>query len=101
MAYCYDSFSFHHSPRTSHAFSTNGLVEVKNKSLATHLRMFLHDAPENWSIKIRCFTHAQISQPISHLPISTNEIVFHTQPCIPLTLQLNLFRNIYRECTVQ
>ena len=32
-----------HSPRTASSLRTNGLVEVQNRNLGTHLRMFLHD----------------------------------------------------------
>ena len=36
-----------HSPRTPYAPWTNGLVENQNKNLGTHLRLFLHNTPEN------------------------------------------------------
>ena len=32
-----------HSPRTAYYPWTNGFVEVQNRNLGTHLRMFLHD----------------------------------------------------------
>ena len=36
-----------HSPRTAYSPWTNGLVEVKNRNLGTHLRKFLHDTPKD------------------------------------------------------
>ena len=35
-----------HSPRTTYSPLTNGLVEVLNRNLGKHLRMFLHDTPK-------------------------------------------------------
>ena len=37
-----------HSPRTAYSPWTNGLVEVQNRNLGTHLGMFLHDTPKDW-----------------------------------------------------
>ena len=31
---------------------------MQNKNLGTHLRMFLHDTPENWSIRVPFFAYA-------------------------------------------
>ena len=36
-----------HSPRT--AYWTNDLVEIQNRNLGTHLRIFLHDTPNDWA----------------------------------------------------
>ena len=36
-----------HSPRNPYAPWTNGLVESQNRNLGTHLRLFLHNTPEN------------------------------------------------------
>ena len=38
-----------HSPRTAYSPWTNGLVEVQNRNLGTHPRMFLHDTPKDWA----------------------------------------------------
>ena len=46
MAKCSTVFEIGHSPGTSHVPWTNGL-EVQNKNLGTHLRMFLPDNPDN------------------------------------------------------
>ena len=41
-----------HSPRTPNAPCTNGLVENQNKNFGTHLILFLHNTPENWSTHV-------------------------------------------------
>ena len=42
------------SPRTAYSPWTNGLVEVQNRNLGTHLRMFLHDTPKTGLSKFIC-----------------------------------------------
>ena len=79
-----------HSPRTTYYPWTNGLVEVQNRNLGTHLRMFLHDTPKDWAFQGPMYAYAHNSQPSSELNISPDEIVFHTRPRIPLTFDLNL-----------
>ena len=64
-----------HSPRTLYAPWTNGLVENHNKSLGTHLRLFLHNTPENWSNQVHMYAYAHNSQPLSELNLSPYEIV--------------------------
>ena len=44
------------------------------------------------------YAYANNSQPLSNLNVSPNEIVFHTQPRIPLTFDLNLNRNTSKLC---
>ena len=82
-----------HSPRTAYSPWTNGLVEVQNRNLGTHLRMFLHDTPKNWPFQVQMYAYAQNSQQLSELNVSTHEIVFHTRPRIPLTFDLNFTRD--------
>ena len=82
-----------HSPRTAYCPWTNVLVEVKNRNLGTHLRMFLHDTPKDWAFQVHMYAYAHNSQPLSELNISPHEIVFHTRPRIPLTFDLNLNRD--------
>ena len=41
-----------HSPRTAYSPWTNGLVEVRNRNLGTHLRMFLDDTPKDWAFQV-------------------------------------------------
>ena len=78
-----------HSPRTPYAPWTNGLVENQNKNLGTHLRLFLHNTPENWSTQFHMYAYAHNSQPLSELNLSPYEIVFHTIPRIPINFELN------------
>ena len=56
-----------HAPRTSHSPWTNGLVEVQNKNIGTHLRLFLQNTPENWSLQVHMYAYAHNSQPLSEL----------------------------------
>ena len=58
------------SPKTPYAPWTNGLVENKNKNLGTHLRLFLHNTPENWSTQVHLYACAHNSQPLSELNLS-------------------------------
>ena len=75
-----------HSPRTAYSPWTNGLVEVQNRNLGTHLRMFLHDTANDWAFQVHMYAYAHNSQPLSELSISPHEIVFHTRPRVLLTL---------------
>ena len=79
-----------HSPRTAYSPWTNGLVEVQNRNLGTHLRMFLHNTPEDWAFQVHMYAYAHYSQPVSELNVSPYEIAFHTRPRIPLTFDLTL-----------
>ena len=90
-----------HSPRTAFSPWTNGLVEVQNRNLGTHLRMFLHNTPEDWAFQVHMYAYSHNSQPISVLNVSPYEIVFHTRPRIPLTFDLNLNRNSSKTCISQ
>ena len=90
-----------HSPRTPYAPWTNGLVGNQNKILGTHLRLFLHNSPENWSTQVHMYAYAHNSQPLSELNLSPYEIVFHTISKIPINFELNLQRDTYRNYTSQ
>ena len=87
-----------HSPRTAYFPWTNDLVEVQNKNLGTHLRMFLHDTPKDWAFQVHTYAYAHNSQPLSEHNISPHEIVFHTRPRIPLTFDQNLNRDTSKTC---
>ena len=50
-----------HSPRTAYSPWTNGLVEVQNRNLGTHLRMFLHDTPKDWAFQVHMYAYAHNS----------------------------------------
>ena len=78
-----------HSPRTAYSPWTKGLVEVQNRNLGTHLRMFLHDTPKDWAFQVHMYAYAQNSQPLSEPSISPQEDGFHPRPRVPLTFDLN------------
>ena len=101
MAHLCTLMGIRHSPRTAYSPWANGLVEVQNRNLGTHLRMFLHNTPANWAFQVHMYAYAHNSQPISELNVSPYEIVFHTRPRIPLTFDLNLNRNTSKTCISQ
>ena len=83
MAHLCTLMGIRHSPRTAYSPWTNGLVEVQNRNLGTHLRMFLHDTPKDWAFQVHMCAYAHNFQPLSELNVSPREIVFHTRPRIP------------------
>ena len=89
-------------PRTAYSLWTNGLVEVQNRNPETHLLVILHDTPKDWAFQVHLYNYAHNSQPLSpqcfKLNVSPHEIVFHTQPRIPLTFDLNLDGNTSKLC---
>ena len=64
MAHLCTLMGIRHSPRTAYSPWTNGLVEVQNRNLGTHLRMFLHDTPKDWAFQVHMYAYAHNSQPI-------------------------------------
>ena len=98
MAHLCTLMGIRHSPRTVYSPWTNGLVEVQNRNHGTDLIMFLHDTPKNWAFQVHMYAYAHYSQPLSELKVPPHEIVFHTQPRIPLTSDLNLNRNASELC---
>ena len=76
---------FRHSARTAYSPWTNSLVDVQNRNLGTHLRMFLHNTPQDWAFHVHMYAYAHNSQTISELSVSPYEIVFHTRPRIQLS----------------
>ena len=98
MAHLCTLMGIRHSPRTAYSPWTNGLVEVQNRNLGTHLRKLLHDTPNDWAFQVHMYAYAHNSQPLSELSISPHEIVFHTRPRIPLTFDLNLNRDTFKTC---
>ena len=98
MAHLCTLMGIRHSPRTAYSPWTNGLVEVQNRNLGTHLRMFLHDTPKDWAFQVHMYPYAHNSQPLAELSISPHEIVFHTRPRIPLTFDLNLKKDTSKTC---
>ena len=98
MAHLCTLMGIRHSPRTSHFLWTNGLVEVQNKNLGTHICMFLQNTPKDWAHQVHMYAFAHISQPLSALNVSPHELVIHIRPRIPLTFDLNLTRNKNNIC---
>ena len=101
FANLFTTMGIRHSPRTPYSPWTNGLVENQNRNFGTHLRLFLHNTPENWSTQVHMYAYAHNSQPLSELNLSPYEKVFHTIPRIPINFELNLQRDTYRNCTSQ
>ena len=65
--------------RAAYSPWTNGLVEVQNRNLGTHLRNFLHDT-KDWAFQVHTFAYARNSQPLSELNVSPRDIFFtHNQ----------------------
>ena len=62
-----------------------GLVEVQNKILGTHLRMFLQNTSKTRAHQVHVYAFAHDSQPLSPSNVPPHEIVFHPRPRIPLT----------------
>ena len=54
MAHLCTLMGIRYSPRTAYSPWTNGLVEVQNRNLGTHLRIFLHDTPKIGHSKSIC-----------------------------------------------
>ena len=98
MAHLCSLFHINHSPRTPYSPWTNGLVEVQNRNLGTHLRIFLQSPPTNWSFRTQMYAYAHNTTPLSQLKLSPYQIVFHTHPRIPLTFSLNLPRDTQKNC---
>ena len=98
MAHLCSLFHINHSPRTPYSPWTNGLVEVQNRNLGTHLRIFLQNPPTNWSFQTQMYAYAHNTTPLSQLKLSPYQIVFHTHPRIPLTFSLNLPRDAQKNC---
>ena len=89
------------SPRTPYSPWTNGLVEVQNKNLGTHIRMFLQSTSKDWAHQVHLYAFAHNSQPLSAHNVSPHELVFHIRPRIPLKFDLNLNRNKHNTCISQ
>ena len=98
MAHLCSLSNINHSPRTPYTPWTIGLVEVQNRNLRTHLRLFLQNPPTNWSFQTQMYAYAHNTTPHSQPKLSLYQIVFHTHPRIPLTFSLNLPRDSSKTC---
>ena len=63
---------------------------LKYENLGTHVRMFLQDILKKYSIQLQFPAYVHNTEPLSHLHVSSNEVVFHTQPRIPMIFQIFL-----------
>ena len=58
MAHLCTLMGIRHSPRTPYSPRTNGLVEVQNKNIGTHIRMFLQNTPKHWAHQVHMYAFA-------------------------------------------
>ena len=86
------------APRTAFSPWTNGKVEIQNKHLGAHFRMFLEQAGGKWDELAPKFAFAHNTVPNSSTGISPYEIIFGQKPQIPLSLKLGLLRNSNLTC---
>ena len=63
--------------------------------------MFLQNTPKNWAQQVHMYVFRLISQPVSALNVLPQELVSHTRPQFPLTIDLNLNLNIINACISQ
>ena len=49
---------------------TYGLVETRNRYFSTHLRMILHDTPNDWAFQVHMYAYAHNPQPLSDVSLS-------------------------------
>ena len=75
MAHLCTLMGIRHSPKTPYYPWTNGLVEVQNKNLGTHIRMFLQNTPKAWAHQTHMYVFAHNSQTLSALNVSPHELV--------------------------
>ena len=61
MAHLCTLMGIRHSPRTPYSPWTYGLVEVQNKNLGTHIRMFLQNTPKDWAHQVHMYAFAHNS----------------------------------------
>ena len=66
MAHLCTLMGIRHSPRLPYSPWTNELVEVRNKNLSTHFRMFLQNTPKDGAHQVHMYAFAHNSQPMSH-----------------------------------
>ena len=104
MAHLCTLMSIRHSPRTPYSPWTNGLVEVENKNLGTHILTtflrytFLQNTPKDWAHQVHMYAFAHNSQLFPVLNASPHELVFHSRPLVPLTFALNPYRHKNNTC---
>ena len=84
MAHLCTLMGIRHRPRTAYPPWTNGLVEVQNRTLGTHLRKFLHDTPKIGHSKSICtLNHISLNH-IQNLMFHHMKSFFTQDPEYPL-----------------
>ena len=76
-----------HAPRTAYSPWTNGKVEIQNKHLGTHFRIFFEQANRNWSNLALKFAFAHNTTANTSTGLTPYEIAFGQKPQIPLSLK--------------
>ena len=62
MTHLFTHMGIRHSPRTAYSPWTIGLVEVRNRNLGTHPRMYLHDTPKDWVFHVHMYATLNLFQ---------------------------------------
>ena len=87
------------APRTAYSPWTNGKVEIQNKHLGAHFRIFLEQARGKWDKLAPKIAFSHNTVPNASTGILPYEIVFGQKPQIPLSLKLGLLRNSQLTCS--
>ena len=82
MAHLCTLMGIRNSPRTAYI----GLVEVQNRNLGTHLRMFLHDTPKDWAFQVHMYAYAHNSNHFQNSMFLLMKLFFTRDPEYPLLL---------------
>ena len=76
----------------------NGKVEIQNKHLGTHFRIFFDQAKGNWSDLAAKFAFTHNTTINAKTGLTPFEIVFRQKPQISISLKLGLLRNSELTC---
>ena len=93
-------YNIKHKPRTSHAPWTNGLNEGMNRLLQEYIRCIINGNDTkytDWSIDVKLFPLAYISQITTTLGLSPYE-VFDQKPGKPIMFTANSSKNAQGYC---
>ena len=74
-------------------------MEIQNKHLGTHFRIFFDQAKGNWSDLAAKFAFAHNTTINASTGLTAYEIVFGQKPQIPISLKLGLLRNSELTCS--
>ena len=85
-------------PRTVFSPWINGKVETPNQHNPRYWRYFLNDAGINWSSLAPKFVFADTTSVNYTTRKTPYEIVFGTEPPIPMSLKFGLYRNKHKLC---